>query len=260
LDVEDDKLPKEKKLSLLRVLIDELEVSFTMDRHVDVVSDKKSITNSMMDDFVPSTNTTYIKQTMGYRNSSVSIIFLEKIWFDLNNSVSRQNVIDPVGEHSDTEDDTIKASYREYIYAQIYDYHFIVDIENVLEIIEGYDVTRIHDSKNFVRGLINLRGQVIGCVDISSELGREKLIIDERNKYIVLNHDIYDFALCVSDVIGIRSYSPASFIPAVNVLSEEMSSLFSGVSEQESNTLLILSTDSIINSPKLANYKVGAHG
>jgi len=250
------KAPEQKKLSLLRVLIDDLEVSFTMDRHVDVVSDTNIATHNIEPQFEHKGELSYIKQTIGFRDSSVSVIFLEKIWLDLKENNSRQTVLDPSNEQFKTEFDTLKVDYREYIYAKIFDYHFIVDIENVLEIIEGYDVTRIHDSRNFVRGLINLRGQVIACVDISTDLGREKLIIDERNKYIVLNHNTYDFALCVSEVIGIRSYPPASFIPAENVLSAETSSLFSGVSEQDSNTLLVLSVDRIVASPKLATYKI----
>ncbi len=251
----DKNIPKER-MSLIRVMIEDIEVCFTMDKHIDVVStqyksdQKIGAKNGHLKTFG------YIKNTIGYKNSNLSVIFLEKIWADLELNLSSQDVIDTSEVFEDQHSKMVSKSQKEFIYARIYDFHFVVEISSVIEIIEGYDVTRLHGSNSFVRGLLNLRGQVIACIDISSSLGCEKLIIDERNKYLVLNHHQFEFALCVNEVIGIRSFDTNSFVSASTILGDDVSGLFSGVSEQDEHTLLQLSPEFIITSPMLNAYKL----
>ncbi|XAT59606.1 hypothetical protein GN278_01460 [Rhodobacteraceae bacterium Araon29] len=251
----DENIPKER-MSLIRVMIEDIEVCFTMDKHIDVVSSQFTSDKKIGAKDGHSKTFGYIKNTIGYKNSNLSVIFLEKIWTALELNLSSQDVIDTTDVFEDQQSKIISKSQKEFIFARIYDFHFVVEISSVIEIIEGYDVTQLHSTNNFVRGLLNLRGQVIACIDISSSLGCEKLIIDERNKYLVLNHHQFEFALCVNEVIGIRSFDTNSFVSASTILGDDVSGLFSGVSEQDEHTLLQLSPESIIASPMLNAYKL----
>ena len=248
-------IPKER-MSLIRVLIEDIEVCFTMDKHIDVVSTQYTSGQKVGANDGHSKTFGYIKNTIGYKNSNLLVIFLEKIWTDLELNLSSQDVIDTSEVFEDEQSKIVSKSQKEFIYARIYDFHFVVEISSVIEIIEGYDVTQLHGSNNFVRGLLNLRGQVIACIDISSSLGCEKLVIDERNKYLVLNHHQFEFALCVNEVIGIRSFDTNNFVSASTILGDDVSGLFSGVSEQDEHTLLQLSPESIIASPMLKAYNL----
>jgi purine-binding chemotaxis protein CheW len=245
-------------LSLVRVIIEGIEVCFTMDCHIEVVSTQTGENFPSLQSVDHVKNPGYIRNTIGYNTSNLFLINLEKIWSDLRANLGDQAVIDT--KSGRTKVDAIKAeiNFSDYICARIHDYHFVVDVESVLEVIEGHDVTQIHDSSNFVRGLINLRGQVIACIDISTELRRDKLIIDERNKYLVLRYAKHEFALCVDEVVGIRTFEPSSFVSSSSILSGDVSGLFSAVAEQGPDTLLQLSTESIINSSRLNVYKKAA--
>lgn len=251
----EENIPKER-MSLIRVMIEGIEVCFTMDKHIDVVSTQYAAGQEIGANDGHSKTLGYIKDAIGYKNSNLFVIFLEKIWSDLELNLSSQDVIDTSEVFEDQQSKIVSKSQKEFIYARIYDFHFVVEISSVIEIIEGYDVTRLHCPNNFVRGLLNLRGQVIACIDISSSLGCEKLIIDERNKYLVLHHHQFEFALCVEEVIGIRSFDLNSFVSASTILGDDVSGLFSGVSEQDKHTLLQLSPESIIASPMLNAYKL----
>ncbi len=63
---------------------------------------------------------------------------------------------------------------------------FGIPVEHVIEIIEGYDVTPLFKVPPIVRGLLNLRGQVLACLDISVELGLPPRRLEERNQFVVL--------------------------------------------------------------------------
>ena len=110
--------------------------------------------------------------------------------------------------------------------------HFVVPVENVIEIIEGYEVTPIYGDGNFLRGLINLRGQVLSCLDISKDLSLMPRALDERNKYMVLQENGKDLVLCVDDVLGMMTIDRRSFRNSTEILSEPVSDLFQGISEK----------------------------
>ena len=247
-----------KQSSLVCVSLGSFDFCFTMDKHIDVISSNNVLgaSNLQENEFKTSNKREdFIRAVVGFQSSNLLIIHIEKIQKTLSKTIGKQGVLD----HQDSEtvklEEEVQKSTREYIYSRIHDYHFVIDVQNVVEIIEGYDVTRIHDKNEFVRGLINLRGQVLVCIDISAELGEQSLVIDERNKFIVLRQDQNEFALCVDEVLGIQTLDPSSFSSSEAVLNQRVSEVFTSVREQNNTTLLQLATESIVASENLALYR-----
>jgi purine-binding chemotaxis protein CheW len=229
-----------------------------MDRHIDVISSDNVLGHSnIKTDEVnnPNKRQDFIRAVVGFQSSNLLIIHVEKIQKTLSKTIGKQGVLDYRNSEEVKSEEEIQKNTREYIYSRIHDYHFVIDVQNVVEIIEGYDVTRIHDKSEFVRGLINLRGQVLACIDISSELGEQSLVIDERNKFIVLRQEENEFALCVDEVLGIQTLDPLSFSSSEAVLNQRVSEVFTSVREQNNTTLLQLATESIVASENLALYR-----
>jgi chemotaxis signal transduction protein len=86
-------------------------------------------------------------------------------------------------------------------------------------------------------------------------LGEQSLVIDERNKFIVLRQEENEFALCVDEVLGIQTLDPLSFSSSEAVLNQRVSEVFTSVREQNNTTLLQLATESIVASENLALYR-----
>jgi purine-binding chemotaxis protein CheW len=247
-----------KQSSLVCVSLDGFDFCFTMDRHIDVISSDNVLGHSnIKTDEVnnPNKREDFIRAVVGFQSSNLLIIHVEKIQKTLSKTIGKQGVLDYRNSEEVKSEEEIQKNTREYIYSRIHDYHFVIDVQNVVEIIEGYDVTRIHDKSEFVRGLINLRGQVLACIDISSELGEQSLVIDERNKFIVLRQEENEFALCVDEVLGIQTLDPLSFSSSEAVLNQRVSEVFTSVREQNNTTLLQLATESIVASENLALYR-----
>ena len=247
-----------KQSSLVCVSLGSFDFCFTMDKHIDVISSNNVLGSSHLreEEFKTSNKKEdFIRAVVGFQSSNLLIIHVEKIQKTLSKTIGKQGVLDHQGSETVKLEEEVQKSTREYIYSRIHDYHFVIDVQNVVEIIEGYDVTRIHDKNEFVRGLINLRGQVLACIDISAELGEQSLVIDERNKFIVLRQDQNEFALCVDEVLGIQTLDPLSFSSSEAVLNQRVSEVFTSVREQNNTTLLQLATESIVASENLALYR-----
>ena len=240
---------------LVLVVIEGKHICFTMDHHIELISgreeDEEVKRYAKADDQNP-----YIKKTLGYKESNLFIVNLEEICKDLHTYMPTQDVIDAMVFEKDHQTKVFGTSEQNFIYCRINNFNFVVEISNVVEIIEGYAVTELYGSNDFVRGLINLRGQVICCLDISSQLGCAKFILDERNKYIVLKNGQHDFALCVDEVIGMRKLDKNNFLTASSILGPDISKFFSHVIEEGDHTVLLLSTDNIVNSDHLNCYKI----
>ena len=241
-----------KQSSLILVKIDEIEVCFTMDSHIDVLSVQTG-KQEILTEYHAQKKYDYIKQTLGYKNSNLLILSLERVWADVKINRLNQSIVDlakPLSENKASK----ALNFKEFIYARIDGFHFVVEIAKVVEIIQGFDVTPVYGQSKFVRGLINLRGQVLACIDISTYLGCSGLILDERNKYLVLSHENQEFALCIDEVLGMQAHNLNGFSNSSLVLAEEIAELFPSLSETNDQTILQLSVESIIQSSYLEPF------
>jgi purine-binding chemotaxis protein CheW len=132
---------------------------------------------------------------------------------------------------------------------------FAIPVEQVSEVIEGCDVTPLFKMPSLVRGLINLRGQVLACLDISSDLGFTPRRLEERSQFVVLDADGAAVALCVTRVAGIRLFNPERFQKADLVLSGELTRYATGVLEDRDGAVLLLSVPAIFEAPALQPYR-----
>jgi purine-binding chemotaxis protein CheW len=144
---------------------------------------------------------------------------------------------------------------RIFLCARVERVLFGIPVEHVIEVIEGYDVTPLFQVPPIVRGLINLRGQVLACLDISDDLGFPPRPLEERNQFVVLKDDGAELALCVDRVTGIRRLPPEQIQNADLVLSGEMTRYAAGVLEGEDGALFLLNVAAVFEAPQLQPYR-----
>jgi len=103
----------------------------------------------------------------------------------------------------DDGEDTMKDRYFTF---KIGDEEYGIEIMYVIEVIGIQKITEVPDMPIFVKGVINLRGQVIPVMNVRSRFGMEEHEYDERTCIVVVT--IKDSAIglvvdMVSDVIDI---------------------------------------------------------
>ncbi len=103
---------------------------------------------------------------------------------------------------------------KEYLAFRLGDEEYGIDILAVQEI-RGYDpVTRIAGAPPFIKGVINLRGEIVPIVDLRIKLALESVTYDAFTVVIVLNIDARVVGLVVDGVSDVLALTPECIRPA----------------------------------------------
>jgi twitching motility protein PilI len=89
---------------------------------------------------------------------------------------------------------------------------FLIAREETREVL-GYPavVTRIPGAKSWVKGLANVRGQLLPMLDLRQFLGSGASAAGRNTRVIVVNHRDVPAGLMVDEVLGFRRFAEAEF-------------------------------------------------
>ena len=231
--------------------------ALTMETHVGIVTVKSSSSNGRATPVKEENISNLLKDIVWYGEQNLFIFSPEKIaalvYSELKNQIAVGNEeerANKIGDH-----DTETGLSCDYMVAKIKNSTIAIEITQVVEVIEGSEVTPLYKVADFIRGLISLRGQVLSCIDLSRYLGHDLTVIDERNKFIVINVSGVDFALCIDRVLGIKSIQKSFFQDSTKVFQNEIPKYFPSFQEKEGNVTLIFKPDLFLKSTELQEYQ-----
>ena len=107
-----------------------------------------------------------------------------------------------------------------------------------------FDIKRstVHLAPPVVRGLINLRGQIITAMDLRKRLGLPDRSEDEQPMNVVVRTEDEVVSLLVDEIGDVLEVSDQNFEPPLGTISEKMRDLIKGVYKLDAQLLLILDT------------------
>jgi purine-binding chemotaxis protein CheW len=80
----------------------------------------------------------------------------------------------------------VQEQQGQYLTFQVANEGLGINIHEVKEIIEISNITRVPMTPDYIRGVINLRGNVVPVVDLSSRLSHEKSVITKRSCIVLV--------------------------------------------------------------------------
>lgn len=90
--------------------------------------------------------------------------------------------------------------------------HFVTDRADVREVLPVPDpITRVPGGKFWLRGIANVRGQLLTVVDLKAFLGAGSTVPDRRNRVLVAASRDVPTALIVDEVVGFRRFQSDGF-------------------------------------------------
>jgi len=117
-----------------------------------------------------------------------------------------------------------------------------VDIIKVREIIIKEAITRVPNTKPFVKGVMNLRDQVIPVFDLKRKLGippGEKSAGEGKN-IVIIEISRVATGLIVDEVTGIRSFDKSHVASPENFYGSIPSEFLHGIAKTETETIILL--------------------
>jgi twitching motility protein PilI len=127
---------------------------------------------------------------------------------------------------------------------------FLVAREETREVL-GYPavVTRIPGAKNWVKGLANVRGQLLPMLDLRQFLGSGTTSPQRNTRVVVVNHREIPAGLMVDEVLGFRRFAEPEFNAEPPPTVIRCDSYLAGAFRRGGEVWPVLSLKSLVESP-----------
>lgn len=125
------------------------------------------------------------------------------------------------------------------------DLFFGVNVHDVQEVIRYQDMTSVPLAPDVVRGLINLRGQIVVAIDMRTRLGLpDRTEIQPMN--VVLSRGAGGVSLLVDEIGDVLTVDADTFEPPPQTVRGVARELIKGIHKLDRQLLLVLDTERAI--------------
>ncbi len=134
------------------------------------------------------------------------------------------------------------ANSRKYLIFISDDLHLGVDAEHVVEILNNYTITPLPMTPHYVRGIFNMRGQIIPILDIRLKLGKPS---SENDLLIVISYHETQIGILVDSVDQMVDIQDSDIMP---MPSKSPQRLVSGMCTlpNDNGTMLVLDCEQLL--------------
>jgi purine-binding chemotaxis protein CheW len=134
--------------------------------------------------------------------------------------------------------------------------YFGVDVLQVQEVIRYQEMTRVPLAPPVVRGLINLRGQIVTAIDLRRRLSLEDRPDDQAPVNVIIRTEDGAVSLLVDEIGDVLEVSEKQFEGPPETLQGTARELIRGAYKLKDRLLLILDTERAVNCCQNAHRDV----
>jgi purine-binding chemotaxis protein CheW len=147
---------------------------------------------------------------------------------------------------------SLQAANRELLTFTIGAEEYCIDILKVQEI-RGYDsVTRIANTPEFIKGVINLRGNIVPIIDLRLKLGLDTSSYDETTVVIILNLSGKTIGAVVDGVSDVITLDSGAIRPAPEFGAVLDTQYILGLAPHEERMLILVDIEKLIGVRDMA--------
>ena len=156
---------------------------------------------------------------------------------------------------SDIEENQINS----YLTFKLGEETFASHVTSVLKILEMQKITEVPKTPEFMKGVINLRGNVVPVIDARLKFGMEATAITEKTCILVLNIEIEDeqveVGAIVDSVMDVIEYPKENIKPSPSLGSKYKSDFIEGVMKLNDQFVMVLNMDSVFSTEEIIDIK-----
>ena len=144
------------------------------------------------------------------------------------------------------DDDAELALDEKYLTFMLGEEEFGIDIRYVTEIIGIQSITFVPDLPNYVKGIINLRGQIIPVVDVRLRFGKEVLEYNDRTCIIVIQIRELSIGYIVDSVAECDQIPESRILTPPRARKSYHQKYVSGIGQVQDKIILILDCEKMV--------------
>ena len=144
---------------------------------------------------------------------------------------------------------TIQAEgMRELALFQVDDMLCGLDTSLVQEINKQAEITTVHRAPDYVRGVMNLRGEIATVIDLRKKFNMESLDINEDMKIVVVRQGAENIGLLVDSVTDVVMADSQDIAPPPSNVSGVTGIFFEGIYTMEEDLVAVLNVDELLKT------------
>jgi purine-binding chemotaxis protein CheW len=146
-------------------------------------------------------------------------------------------------------EDTLKNMYLTF---RLGNEDYGIEIRYVTEIVGMQKITEVPDMPNFVKGVVNLRGQVIPVIDMRLRFHMQSREYDERTCIIVVNINSTQVGLVVDTVNEVRNIDEDQVSPPPKTAGADSAQYIQGMGKVGDEVVILLEGQRLLFEKELA--------
>ena len=155
----------------------------------------------------------------------------------------------------------LKKEIRSYLIFKLINEHFAINVSKVLSILEMQSITEVPEAPPYMKGVINLRGDVLPIVDshIKFNMPNQEItpmtcilvleVVDKKNQYIKLG-------LLVDQVDEVLEILKINILPPPNIGEAYKSKYITGLYKREKQLIMLLDIDKLLTTKEIVSLKI----
>ncbi|MDD4296333.1 MAG: chemotaxis protein CheW [Ruminiclostridium sp.] len=135
---------------------------------------------------------------------------------------------------------------KQYIIFRIDKDEYGADISKVT-IIERYmNITRVPATPPYIKGVINLRGDIIPVMDLRIKFGMQEKEAEEDTRIIIFTIDKTSFGVIVDAVVEVIQMDESRIESVSEIVTDKNFDYLSGVTKMDSRLITIINIEKLI--------------
>ncbi|WDV47717.1 chemotaxis protein CheW [Clostridiaceae bacterium M8S5] len=135
---------------------------------------------------------------------------------------------------------------NQYVVFKINEQFYAIDIFKVKIIERISDFTRVPNSQNYVKGIINLRGDVVPVVDLRVRFSMESKINKENSRIIIIKYEELVVGLIVDSSSEVIRLDANEIDAPPNIGTSKEYDFVSGIGKKDNRMIMILDVKKVL--------------
>jgi twitching motility protein PilI len=127
---------------------------------------------------------------------------------------------------------------------------FVAPMDEVTEILTCPPLSQVPHTKSWVRGIANVRGNLLPVMDLGGFLGRHSALITRFTRVVVIQQSGVHAGLLVDEVLGMRHFYDEERVAVPEDLDESLAPFVTGAFERDSGSWLLFSMRVLAGHPQ----------
>lgn len=144
-------------------------------------------------------------------------------------------------------------NYKEYVIFKLVDESYGIDIDHVENIEKHIEITRVPYTKKYIKGVINLRGNIIPVVDVRIRFGLEPKVEDKDTRIMIITQNDLKVGLVVDASSEVLQINDSEIEPAPRVTGSDDDYVMS-IGKDKGRIIMLIDLEKVLEIKELEEF------